>query len=110
MPWEMRGANGPYYTRSRRVGGHVVREYVGKGPLGQLAAELDAEERARRRLEVEAARQEAKRYIEMDDSVEEFCRQTDAVVRGVLLIAGYHRHNRGEWRKRREREKETEDR
>ena len=51
MSWEMRERGGPYYTRTRRVNGHQIREYVGGGILGQEAAEVDAEERVRREEE-----------------------------------------------------------
>jgi hypothetical protein len=37
-PWEKRQRGGLYYTRSRKENGTVVREYVGGGVLGQLAA------------------------------------------------------------------------
>jgi hypothetical protein len=39
---------GLYYTRSRRVGGRVVRQYVGGGLPGQIAAQMDTEQRMRR--------------------------------------------------------------
>ena len=43
-PWEKRERGGLYYTRSRKVNGRVVREYVGSGALGELAALMDAQE------------------------------------------------------------------
>ena len=43
-PWERRERGGLYYTRSRKVNGRVVREYVGSGALGELAALMDAQE------------------------------------------------------------------
>jgi len=52
MGWD----RGKYYTRSRRVNGRVVREYVGVGLVGTLAAQLDAEDRQQWAVDREAAR------------------------------------------------------
>ncbi|MDP2949829.1 MAG: hypothetical protein Q8P22_09870 [Chloroflexota bacterium] len=101
MGWESRQGKGRYYTRSRRAGARVVREYVGSGPFAELAAELDAEEQAERQAKAEAFRGEWARLAVADAPLAELCDMTNALVRGVLLLAGYHRHHGGEWRRRR---------
>ena len=57
-PWERRERGGLYYTRSRKVNGQVVGEYVGGGVLGQLAARMNADERCRREEEAALWREE----------------------------------------------------
>jgi len=49
MGWERRKRGGLYYTRSRKVSGRVVREYVGGGLAGHLAAQMDDNERMDRK-------------------------------------------------------------
>jgi hypothetical protein len=101
-PWERRERGGLYYTRSRKVNGQLVREYVGGGLLGQLAARMDAEERRERQQEA-AAWKEGREQIEaLTAPVEELCEGVEILARAALLVSGYYRHNRGEWRKRRE--------
>ena len=102
-PWERRERGGSYYTRSRKVHGRVIREYVGGGILGQLAARMDAEERRRREEEAAAWRKEQERIEALAAPVEELSEYAEALARAALLAAGYYRHNRGDWRKRRER-------
>ena len=102
MGWEKRERGGRYYTRSRKVNGRVVREYVGAGALAESAAAMDAEERAQRKARAAARQQEQTRLDAIDAMVTELCDLTDALTHGVLLLAGYHQHHRGEWRRKRD--------
>lgn len=101
-PWERRKRGGLYYTRSRKVNGRVVREYVGGGVLGQLAARIDAEDRQRREEQAAAWREERERLEELAGLVDELSKDAEIIARAVLLAAGFRRHKRGEWRRRRE--------
>jgi len=98
MGWEARNGRGRYYTRSRRVGGRVVREYAGSGFLAQLAAALDAEERAERAARRAAFDAERARLASLDGPAAALCGTADVLAAGALLLAGYRRHHRGEWR------------
>jgi hypothetical protein len=100
MSWETRPRGGRYYTRSRRVDGRIVREYVGTGPVGELAAaldHLDREARTAQAREDVGARQELAGF---DAPVQALHADVEALVQGVLLTAGFHHHH-GAWRRRR---------
>lgn len=100
MAWETRSRGGRYYTRSRRVNGRVVREYVGSGRVGELAARLDAQERAVRLAARDAERRgcfEAERSfgpVALLDVV------SSRVVEDVLSAEGFHKR-KGQWSRRR---------
>ena len=83
------------------MGGRVLREYVGTGPLAQLAALTDEEYRLRRQEEASAWREERERMEVLEAPVQELCEAAEVLARAALLAAGYHQHNRGEWRRRR---------
>jgi hypothetical protein len=101
MAWEARSrGRGRYYTRSRKVAGRVVREYVGTGPVAELAAAADALRRADRRAAMDARRAEEASWREALAPLLELSRAVDVVVRAVLLAGGFHRHART-WRKKR---------
>ena len=102
MGWERRQGGNWYYTRSRRVEGRVVREYVGRGEVAEASAQLDAAEREERRLKEEAFRAECARLEAMDQVTEEFSVLVDNLARVALVAAGYRKHNRGEWRRKRD--------
>src|SRR5829696_1002806 len=102
MAWEKRERGGVYYTRSRKVNGQVVREYIGGGVLGELAAQMDAKKRQRREEETAAWREERECLEELAGLVDELCEDVETVARATLLAAGFRQHNRGEWRRRRD--------
>ena len=96
--------HGPYYTRSRRVDGRVVREYVGRGPLAEIIAQADEAEREAHRLQRRREREQMEQDRELDDLFGAYSAGVDELLRGVLEAAGYHRHKRGEWRRARGQE------
>jgi hypothetical protein len=102
MGWEKRERGGLYYTRSKKVGGRVIREYVGGGTLGHLTALQDAQERRQREEEAASWKQERERLEALVAPVEQLCEATEILYRAALLSAGFRRHQRGEWRRKRE--------
>ena len=100
MAWEVRGSR-RYYTRSRKVAGRVVREYIGTGPVAEIAAAADGLRRADRRAAAEALRGEQARWQAAVAPLLELSRAADLLARAALLAAGYHRHSRSSWRKKR---------
>lgn len=101
MAWERRGGVGRYYTRSRRLNGRVVREYLGSGPVAELAAALDAVEREQREAEEDEARQARRQAEALDAEIGQLCGAVEALAHAALQAAGFRRHHRGEWRKQR---------
>lgn len=101
MGWETRNGRGDYYTRSRRVGGRVVREYVGSGELAWAISILDLAERHDRERALEQRKAEREREDALDAELSDYFGRVEEVARGALEAAGYRRHKRGEWRKRR---------
>jgi predicted component of type VI protein secretion system len=98
MPWDKRG----YYYRKKRIGARVVSEYVGRGFPGQLAAgedEMARNERAQAQASTQAAQQKAEA---LDQNIAAADELISAAMNEALEAAGYHRHARGQWRKRRD--------
>jgi hypothetical protein len=97
MGWEN---DGRYYTRSRRLNGRVVREYVGRGAQAQLAAENDQIRRREAAAARQAWRTEQERVQELEAPMKELDALCDLLMRTTLEDAGYYQHDRGEWRRR----------
>jgi len=89
-----------YYYRTKRVGGRVVKTYIGRGLPGLLAAQQDQKARQRRTsdrdhwdsvlLSADAARQ----------STDVLLAITRLLMRAVLVAHGYYLHRGHEWRRR----------
>ena len=95
MGWE----KGRYYTRTKRVDGKVVREYFGCGPEAERAAREDVEARDRRRNQQLEEQIERDTCDALDAPFEEIDQFTAMAVDILFEQAGYHRHDRGGWRK-----------
>jgi hypothetical protein len=107
--WEKRERGGLYYTRSSKLGGKVVREYIGAGMLGKIAALEDERERHRREEEAAFWREEREQLEALSASVDELCEAAETIARAVLLAAGFRRHNRSEWRRQRDQRTSSEE-
>jgi hypothetical protein len=86
-----------------RVGGKVVREFLGKGRKAIIASDIDELLRAKRAAASAARREEKGELHALDADLQAICDGVDLVAKAALLAAGYRQHNRGEWRRRRER-------
>jgi len=71
MGWESRKRGGRYYTRSRRVGDRVVRQYVGAGDIGEIAALQDELKLLQRQEEAAYWKKEQERFEESTAFLEE---------------------------------------
>lgn len=101
MAWEQRGDR-TYFYRSVRVGTRVIKEYAGGGLAGILADEFDAEQREARQQAEARRRQQRARWADLDREAAALGMFADVLSTAALVEAGYHRHDRGEWRRRRE--------
>jgi hypothetical protein len=108
MSWERVGSR-RYYYRSERVSGRPVRRYVGTGPVAELAAAADDLRRMERAIAAREREAEQARFREAEAPLLRLCGLTELLARAALVAAGYHRHDRGAWRRCREPNPRTTD-
>lgn len=96
MAWVKKGKRW-YFYQSRRVSGRVVRDYYGSGAIAEAAAHLMDQLRRTRAAQDERAA----RLDDADAQFRQFHDQLDRATAAHLLAAGFHRHDRGPWRRRR---------
>jgi hypothetical protein len=103
MTWERRQRGGRYYYRTRWVDGWPVKEYVGGGLVGKLAAQLDEHERREREEEAAYWKREQERWRMRFAALglPELEEAAKILTTACLIVEGCHKHN-GEWRRLRE--------
>ena len=102
MAWQVDDAR-KYYYRHRRVGGRPRTVYVGAAddPAAELAAAADHLRRLGREAAARERQAEQARHQEVEAPLVRLCAASDVLTRAALLAAGFHRHDRGPWRRRR---------
>ena len=101
MAWEKRGKTGQYYYRSVRNNRRVIKEYLGKGPAAQQAAEQVLADKESRAAERRLIAEEINNTATANQLADELDAASSMLVEAVLYAAGYWRQNYGPWRKRR---------
>jgi hypothetical protein len=66
-----------------------------------LAAMCDEEDRAERRRKRSVEREHRAQMQVLDEQIQRLCALSEALLCAELTAAGYQRHNRGEWRRKR---------
>jgi hypothetical protein len=97
MAWHYEGARA-YYYRSQRVKGRNLRRYVGTGQIAELAAASDHLHWLNQAIEAHEQKAEETRLQATETAVVDLCDVSELVGRASLVVSGYRRHTRGEWR------------
>lgn len=93
MGWEERKGQ-QYYYRKERDGARVRSLYVGSGETARLIAQLDLIQTDKQEGKRALARLERERWQVQETELDALAEMMNAVVAGVLLLAGYHTHKR----------------
>src|SRR5438876_5148156 len=101
MGWELRHGH-EVYVRSTRSGGNVRHEYFRAGPAAEAAAALDERRRRERDAQRNAREKRRREWGKANEPLGELAIGTDLLLAARLLELGYHRHDRGPWRARRQ--------
>ncbi|MEQ8667714.1 MAG: hypothetical protein RIC12_00990 [Pirellulales bacterium] len=100
MSWEKRDNQRYYYGWRKRSSGRE-KIYFGRGPIAELLARRDQLERAKKAA-TDAVRHEFVAGIESNNTqLQEVAALVKQLVSAEMIAAGYYRHDRGRWRKRR---------
>ena len=101
MGWERRQRGGAYYVMKTRYGSMVVSHYVGKGETAQAIAYCEAGRQVEKAYHAALWCEERAGWEEVQNALSGFCEAVLTLFTHQMEAAGYHRHNRGKWRRRR---------
>jgi hypothetical protein len=99
-----------YWYQTKRNGQRVTREYIGRGLVADLTANLDQSDRDGVDVERAMRRAEIAKFDGLNRDVQTAFDAVQEVVKSTLEASGYHQHDRGQWRKRREQNTEQTNR
>jgi hypothetical protein len=100
MAWETRLGRYQYYVVSVRQGGRVLH-FTFKGPAAEIAAYQAESRREARQKAIAALREYREIRGQARAQLDRLIGLTKLLQEVILLAAGFHRHDRGEWRKKR---------
>src|SRR5262245_59779907 len=100
MAWETRLNRYRYYVVSARRGGRVLH-FTFKGQAAEIAAYQTESRREARQKAIAARHEHREHWAQAQATLDELTRLTKLLQEVILLAAGFHRHARGEWRKKR---------
>ncbi|MEW4568518.1 hypothetical protein AB1L88_11695 [Tautonia sp. JC769] len=103
MPWKRRRGGLCYFYESRREGRRVRTVYLGSGASALRAAESLVARRAARRAERQSDRARREAEASADRAFNDLFNLSRTLAEWALRAAGFHRPNRGPWRRRRRR-------
>jgi len=98
MAWEKRWGR-LYLYRTVRRGSRFIKEYYGRGPAADLAAQMMAERRHARAAEAEALRTLKGALAPADRLAADLDAACRSLTETTLMAAGYYKHHY-QWRPR----------
>jgi len=102
MSWDRKTSTKSYYYRSRRVDGQSVKEYVGRGPKGEQAAQIDAQTRLQRINDHQHWDAELHRIEAASEEITILIQVARILALAISISCDCYLHRGHEWRRRRD--------